>query len=347
MKRGRAPVLGTVLLALAATSAGGVREDGLLPMSVFAGGRHKGICYEHAFRRGATLGYGTPASQRSLERLRALGVTWISITPFGFQRAPDDTSIRLARTDALDRLVAVTRQAHALGIRVMLKPHLWLRPPSWVGQIEHRTEDGWARWFAAYRDFIVQQAETGRRAGVDAFSIGNELQRTTSRQRDWRAIIDAVRAAYPGPVTYGANGPEVFDVRFWDALDFIGLSAYFPLVDRPSPTTGELVAAWRPIVDRLAALSARWRRPIVFTELGYRSVDGAAGPQWDLDDDEPINLTVQAVAYRAFFEAVWSQPWFGGVYWWKWSSAELDGGITSGEYSPIGKPAEQVIDEYY
>ena len=308
------------------------------------------MSYAHAWgRRAAFRGYGSDGSAESLALLKELGTNWISITPFGFQRTPQDATIRwggsrFSETD--DALKAVTKQAQDLNINVMLKPHLWLRPPAWVGMIEPITEEGWVRWFAAYREFILHYATLAQETGMEALCIGNELSRTTHREKAWRQLIDDIRAIYDGVLTYGAHADEVWEVPFWDQLDFIGVSAYFELADGPVASRSDLVAAWQPLVSKLGRLSNRWRKPVLFTELGYRSVDFSARYPWKSDDSTPVNLTLQADAYAAFFEAVWPQPWFGGVYWWKWLSFPDDGGAND-DYTPRAKPAEDVIREYY
>jgi hypothetical protein len=308
------------------------------------------MSYAHAMRRGE--GYGSEASGQSLRRLKALGVTWISITPFGFQRRAQDATFRWFRGTAGfgesdDRLVGVTRQAHALGLKVMLKPHLWLRPPDWPGSIEPQGAEGWPQWFRTYREFILHYAILARMTGIDAFCLGNELEKTTGREREWRAIIAAVRAAYPGPLTYGAAFEEVFRVPFWDALDFIGVSAYYPLLLERSPGRAALAAAWKPVVDKLAGLSASQNRKIVFTELGYRSADFGAWKHWEITSSAPVNLPLQADAYAAFFEAVWPREWMAGVYWWKWFSHTGHSGPDSNDYELENKPAENIVRQYY
>jgi len=276
--------------------------------------------------------YGSAASLESLKKLKSLGVNWISIMPFGFSRGGElrwggerswenDASLRVA-----------TKQAHELGIKVLLKPHVW---------------GGGEPSMADYERFVEHYATLARDAGIDAFSIGNEQKRTSRQfEGDWRRIIAKARAIYKGPITYGANFDEVFDVPFWDALDWIGVSAYFPLVDAPSPTREELVRAWQPIIQRLATLSARWKKPIVFTEIGYRSCAGAAWKQWEIPRDAPADLATQTAAYEAFFEAVWPQPWLAGAYPWKWFSFP-NHAMTQNDYEIEGKPAEAVIRRAY
>jgi hypothetical protein len=325
-------------------------ERSPLSRDVFGGGKHRGMSYAHAYRG---RGYGSEASAESLGRLRGLGVEWISITPFGFQRRPTDPEIAwvgrggrgIAETD--DRLRRVTEQARALGMRVMLKPHLWLRPPNWPGTVAMADEAGWVAWFHDYREFVLHYARLAQEAGIESFCVGNELEKTSSREKEWRELIRAVRGVYGGAVTYGATFSEVESVAFWDDLDFIGVSAYFPLVDARSPSRDALVAAWRPVRERLAALAGRWDRKVVFTELGYRSADFGAWRHWEVRGDAPVNLPLQADAYAAFFEAVWPEPWFAGVYWWKWFSYPGHSGPQSNDYELEGKPAEVVVAEYY
>lgn len=344
-------VLAVAGLAWMATGSP-VAEVSLEPAPSLPGGRHRGISFAQAGgRRGSFTGYGSEASAESLELLDSLGVSWISVMPFAYQNTPQDTEVRWGpRRDGVDpdeRLREVTRQAHARGIKVMMKPHVWLRPPDWVGLITHESETDWHRWFASYRALIVHYAQLADEAGMDALCIGNELEKTTAREAEWRSLIAEIRAIYDGTITYGAGFEGVYDVPFWDALDFIGLSAYFKLVDGASPDRAALVAAWRPTVARLAALSRRWHKPIVFTEIGYRSASHATQHPWLVDRDAPVDLDLQVAAYEAFFEAVWPEAWFGGVYWWKWFTRPDHGGPDDNDYSPRGKPAEAVLRRHY
>ncbi len=312
--------------------------------------KHRGMSYAHGFKRGDRVGYDTPHSARSLARLAEMGVDWVSITPFGFMSLPHDTTITWGRrgiAESDEALRQATADAHALGLRVMLKPHIWLRPPEWPGTVAPRDEAGWHAWFQSYRAFIVHYAEVARRTGADAFCIGTELEKTTPHAAPWREIIAAVRKTYTGPLTYAANPQEVHAVPFWDLLDFIGVNGYYPLSPSRTPTVEELVAAWSPESKRLSALSARWKRKVVFTELGYRSADFGAWRHWEIKDDAPVNLAAQKNAYEAFFKAVWPLPWCGGVYWWKWFSFRDHSGPTSNDFELENKPAEKVVERHY
>lgn len=298
-----------------------------------------------SFASARDVRYGSPGSAESLRKLKELHVNWISITPFGFHRGTPE--IRFGGTGSWETdesLAAVTKQAHELGIKVLLKPHIWGR-----GELPmHEWKEAeWRSWFEHYSRFIEHYAAIARDASADAFSIGNEQKISSRHEAEWRAMIARVRTIYRGPITYGANFDEVFDVRFWDAVDFIGVSAYFPLVDAPTPSREALIRAWQPIITRLAALSRGSKKPIVFTELGYRSADGSAWRQWELPRDARLNLDTQRIAYEAFFEAVWPQPWLAGVYPWKWESYPDPSGPRSNDYHLENKPAEEVVRQAY
>ena len=322
-----------------------------IPRPAHAASRNiRGMNFAHSLA--PQKGYGSAASLESLRELRRLGVDAIAIMPFGFQRSPSDTRILwvghggrgISETD--DRMRAVTRQAHQLGLRVMLKPHIWLRPPEWPGSIDHDSESEWRAWFASYREFILHYAALAEEMKIESLSIGNELVIASKRESDWRRIIAGVRRVYHGELTYAANVDEVFDVRFWNALDFIGVSAYFPLTENRPSTIEAMVRAWKPIADRFAKLSRRTRRRVVFTELGYRSSDYAAARPWE-HHGGGSNLTLQADAFDAFFQAVWPRPWFRGVYIWKWESYPNHARVDDTDFAIEHKPAEKVIRRYF
>lgn len=325
----------TVLLALHALFADAAA--GKVPR------RHRGVCLEHAFHPDRSSGYGTPASARALDELRRRGVEWVSVTPFAGMRSPEATELRRYGAESDGALREVARQARARGLKVMMKPHLWLRPPRWVGDVEQRTEAGWAAFFAAYEAYVLPLAKLSAEEGVEAFSVGNEMEKTTHRVREWRALVARVRALYPGLLTYGATTTEAERIPFWDALDVVGVSAYYPLSPERHPDRATLVAAWREVTPRLAALSARTRRKVLFTEAGWRSADHGTWRHWEIPSEATVNLALQETAYEALFEAVWDEPWFAGVYFWKWPSSGVLGRGLEDDYPPVDKPAAEVM----
>jgi hypothetical protein len=245
-------------------------------------------------------------------------------------------------------LIHVIRQAHELGLRVMLKPHvdLWNDPSHWRGEIgtDFKSEAEWTDWFASYQSFIEHYADLASAHGADQFCVGTELLGTSERATEWRKVVAGVRTHYGGPLVYAANhSGEETELTWWDAVDLIGVDAYYSLANKSNPTLSELKAAWRPHVSTLANLATAWQKPIVLTEIGYRSLDGAASHPWDWQISGTVDLKEQADAYQAAFESVCSQPWFAGIFWWSWGTDPLEGGPFDDGYTPHDKPAEDVL----
>ncbi len=297
--------------------------------------------------------YSLPDSDISLFQLAETGAGWISLIVTRYQENLGSTRIFAAESTPTDGdLVHVLGRAHALGLKVMLKPHLdlWNDPSHWRGEIgrDFSGEAQWAEWFASYRAFIEHYAELAAVYGADQFCVGCELENTTHREADWRGIVAAVRARYSGPLIYAGNhsGEEV-RMSWWDAVDIIGVDAYYPLSNTMDPSLEALKAAWRSRIEELAALAAKWQKPLILTEIGYRSLDGASMHPWDWQIQGEVDLKEQEDCYRAAFESIYREPWFGGIFWWSWSPDPFEGGPDDTGYPPHGKPAEDVLRTWF
>ena len=162
---------------------------------------------------------------------------------------------------------------------------------------------------------------------------------------------------FEGPITYaslsttGAPVPhgEEQRITWWDALDYIGIDAYYPLTRKDDPTVAELKNAWdnKGHLALLEGLSRKFQKPIILTEFGYRSADGANKIPGAHRNQAPLDLQEQADAYQAAFEVLWGQPWLAGIFWWQWFADPNIGGADDDGFTPHGKPAEQVLTSYY
>lgn len=295
--------------------------------------------------------YSHPDADLALANLAGTGANWISLIVTQYQDNITSTVIYSTTATPTDAdLIHVITQAHNLGLQVMLKPHLDLTndPGHWRGEIgQGFTETEWNDWFAAYQGFISHYAQLAQTYGADQFAVGTELSSTESRETNWRTAIADVRTHYSGPLTYAANHGEETDITWWDALDYIGVDAYYPLTGKNDPTVPELETAWQPYVSTLDTLASTWNKPIIFTEIGYRSQDGANQHPWEWQTGETVDLQEQADTYQAAFESVFDQPWFAGMYWWSWETDPFQGGPCDDGYTPYDKPAENVLRSWY
>jgi len=304
-------------------------------------------------------------TDQSLRNLAATGATWISLVVGCGQENVASTVIfcRPPRTATDDELRRVVTLAHSLGIRVMLKPQLdFSKEPDasrFRGHIgsAFSTEAQWQAWFASYRQFIGHYATFAQEAGVDMLCVGVELGGTSQREEDWRRTIGEVRFAYKGPITYaslsstGQAPPhgEERRVSWWDAVDFIGIDAYYPLASKNDPSVAEIREAWtsRGYIALLEELSRRFGKPVILTEFGYRSIDGAARAPGAWQTTGPVDLQEQADLYQAALEVLWGRPWLADIYWWQWLAIPSSAGANNTDLSPFGKPAEQILKMFY
>ena len=84
---------------------------------------------------------------------------------------------------------------------------------------------------------------------IELFCIGTELNiSVVKREKFWRKLIQNIRSRYNGKLSYCSNWDRYEEVGFWEELDYIGISAYFPLCEEINPTKESLMEAWKPIV---------------------------------------------------------------------------------------------------
>ena len=163
---------------------------------------------------------------------------------------------------------------------------------------------------------------------------------------DWRRVIAAVRLRFTGQLTYGAIGADAWSrVRFWDALDVIGIDAYFPLSASGTPGAGVIASRWNRYLPPIERLADREGKPIVFTELGFPSSVRAAAQPWSTGGR--YSGGAQRRALDGTFRALAGRPWLGGLYIWEWQANPRSGGPGETGHTPQGKPAERSFATWF
>ncbi len=309
----------------------------------------RGMSFSHEGWGGRRGGYDSPEAERQLHELRAMGVNAIAVVPYGWMRALGDTRISYTGTDETDEeLAQIVRVAHRLGLRVMLKPQVWVGGGAFTGNIRFDDPARRAAWLSSYRRMALHYARLAELEGFDLFCVGNEFGGMTVHEAEWREIIAAVRQVFRGPVTYAANWGEEFEtLGFWDALDYIGLNNYYPLADEPGEELASLMARAEALAETVALVHRRWQRPVIFTEIGYPSVRGGTVRTWAQSRGGGVSMEEQAAGYEATLRAFSGRPWFRGMFWWNWPSNGLGGGPQDPSYTPMGKPAAEILRAWY
>ncbi|MBX2815431.1 MAG: hypothetical protein KTR24_05530 [Saprospiraceae bacterium] len=297
-----------------------------------------------------------PFAQNPMPAVLSVHANCIAVIPYGYTNL-GQTTVRFnmknrqwwgEREEGVERTIALAKES---GIRVMLKPQVWGHN-LWTGDLDFQTEAEWESWQNDYRRYILFYASLAERMEVDLFCIGTEFKIAAVKREDfWRSLIAEVKQVYAGRITYASNWDHYQNIPFWDALDVIGINAYFPLLDAHTPAINDLLKSWQPWLEEIDAFHKAVDRPIVFTEFGYLSVDGCAHKTWELEDrvtSTPINQKAQANALSALFEALESRFYWEGGFIWKWfPNMRGHEGYPERDYTPQGKLGEAVLRDWY
>jgi hypothetical protein len=271
----------------------------------------------------------------------SLVVTWSQQDVRSVEIGPD---ARETRDDEV--VVDAIEEAHENGLRVLLFPILRLQergPGDWRGRIAPSDVDA---WFESYWGFVGHYAALAEQNGVEILSIGSELGSVELYEDRWRQLIARVRASFSGQIMYSANWDHYQNTPFWDAVDLVGLTAYYELTDslEEEVTLSGLVKRWHPIRDAIVQNMTRIGHPFVFTEVGYYSQVGTAWHPWDYTREGTVDLEQQLLCYQAFYKVWKDVPGLAGVFFWHWFG---EGGEGDGSYTPRGKPAEDLIRHWF
>jgi len=292
--------------------------------------------------RGVTLvdwtrdGYGTATSDSSIAALAATGANTLVLVVTAYQANASADSLRAddPRTPSASAVRHALGVALGLGLSIVIKPHVDLDDGTWRGRISppHPVE-----WFQSYERFVLPLAALAESLRASQFVVGTELAGTLGSRELWRETIAKVRTVFSGEVIYAASWDEAGRVPFWRDVDRIGVDFYFPVASRPDPSRVDALAGWQPWLARLEILHEQVARPILLTEIGYRSVAGAGMHPYDASGGR-LDLGEQADLYWAALEACGSHQWLEGMYWWNWP-ANGQGGPSNTDYTPRDKPA--------
>jgi hypothetical protein len=131
-------------------------------------------------------------------------------------------------------------------------------------------------------------------------------------------------------------------IGFWSDLDYIGISAYYLLADagNTNPSISTLLASWDAWNSReITPLHQKYGKPVLFTEIGYRSMDGAAGHPWDWQLQDPYDGQEQSDLVQALLQYWSNYSWFGGFQYWEFQTNPNCCGAGDISYSLQNKPA--------
>lgn len=198
-------------------------------------------------------------------------------------------------------------------------------------------EPKWKNWFASYKEFQTHYARIAEEEQCDIFIAGCEMVMTEHREKQWREVIASIRKEYHGLVSYNTDKYQEDHVSWWDCVDVISSSGYYP------------IDQWEQELDRIEKTVLKYRKPFFFAEVGCmsRKGSGMVPNNWELQGE--LRLEEQCEWYRAMFEACKKRPWLCGFALWEWAPKlpSASEAWKDDSYEICEKPVQVIIKRFY
>jgi hypothetical protein len=285
----------------------------------------------------------------------AISGNYVALMPFGFVKDIATPEVQYNSNEqwfgetkeGLEQYAAAFRESN---IKVMVKPQIWVWNGVYTGLIEMKTEADWKTLERSYEQFIIAYATIAQKIDANMLCIGTELEKFVKcRPLYWKQLIVKIRIIYKGELTYAANWDEFKRVPFWNQVDYIGIDAYFPLSEKKTPTVSDFENGWEAHKNEIMELQKQYKKRVLFTEYGYRSVDYTGKKPWESSKVVGgVNVVAQKNATQAIYNQFWKEDWFAGGFLWKWfHNHKTSGGENNNRFTPQNKPAGDLIKKLY
>lgn len=287
-------------------------------------------------------GYQSDSSKTSLNSYINTGGNWVAIIKTYYQdninssimyedaiKTPDSISIRI-----------IVGEAKQLGLKVFMVPHVDIKDGSWRGAINPDNIDEWFRCYIGHLSLLARQMES---LDVELLSIGSEFK-TINSSNYWHALIDTIKTHFTKEITYCANWDEYNEINFWGKLDYVGIDWYAPLCSDINTSLELEQSNLELFMDQLGIWAIN--KKVLFTEVGFPSINTATLMPWSLDTSGVQNWEKQAECYRLILETTPHREWFAGIFWWEWEAEPYIQGYNL-NFNPKGKYAENVLCEFW
>lgn len=305
-------------------------------------------------------------AQAMKEMQNELSVAWLSLTILWKQDGVHaNTVYAYDQTPSDDWIRGFIQQANQLDLAVMIKPII---VPTGNASV-FITPTNFSEWFSSYSKLMLSLAQLAAQEGAEAISIGVELPFVTippNNRESWISLILQVRQVFSGSLTFSALYVfEYPNLSFWDALDWIGIDAYFPLAaaSNPNPPLSEMIAtlnqSYFAIREWKSHLPALLNIPVVFTEIGFPSTQYCAALPAGFPTSGGCsgifapNNTCQQSAWETVFELLPSySDIISGLFVFWWDNPSTPDLMPSGKwypcyFTPRGKPAYDIIQKAF
>jgi len=279
---------------------------------------------------------------------------------------------------SLSDIQAFALQVSSSGLQVNLKPY-FINASTQANIGAPGANENLTAITATMAAYLPQLGTAAQLARATAVILGTEnTNLQTAAYTDWwLGVIQAVKANYSGLVGYAAtyfpfispyvdNFPDVHQIPFSSALDFVGVDVYLPVASNGVATYDQAVAAWSQqlksfwahsvpnapssinVLTDLAAVSAFYGKPLVLTETGYPSSTIAPFNPSNIGGTPDSNQ--QAILAQAQFDVLKEAgDWLAGAIWFGGIASEFYANYDSASnlgWGLVGKPAAHILADY-
>jgi hypothetical protein len=326
---------------------------------------HCGVTFGFYARNGY---FSTKAAKEEIDAIVACNVKWIALTPTVMQEAYCATRQFRDFENTPDdfELTEMINYIHSKGIKVQLRPMLecfdgqgrnqvWFPPDR--ERIPGKVSDYWSKWFQSMTLRSVHYAKLAQRTGCELFGLDSELDKTVDKNAEWKQVIQRVREVYDGPIT-SCHTREVDFLRavenknhwFYD-LDMLSISFYYKGAEHPDSTVEEMVECLKEPKEYCRKIAEIYGKPFFFGECGCTSSQFGARSPSGWSSKAAYCGEEQSNYLEAILKSFWNEPWWYGLYWWKWDEQN----DRKNFYDPAGdkgfivkgKPASNLMREWF
>ncbi|WP_437440065.1 glycoside hydrolase family 113 [Polaribacter pectinis] len=123
---------------------------------------------------------------------------YVALMPFGFIKELSSPKIthntdRQWFGETKNGLLQYAEKFKKEGVKIMVKPHIWVWKGEFTGNIKMDSEENWKILEDSYTEFILTYAKAAEDLNAEILCIGTELEQFVINRPDyWRKLIEKI-----------------------------------------------------------------------------------------------------------------------------------------------------------
>lgn len=278
------------------------------------------------------------------ELLERTGTTTVVLPITAVQESAQSTHViyESEHTPTKEEIEKVIEYIQGKGCKIILKSVVNCLDDTWRAYINFISPDvvcepKWSEWFESYTTYVLYVSSFAEKYNIDMVMIGCEMVCADAQEQEWRKLITKVRENYQGLLTYNADKYQEDRITWWDDLDVISSSGYYP------------VGTWKQELERIEKVVKEFKKPFFFAEAGCPARIGNESLPNDYAWVGERSEEAQLSYYEEMFTESSKVDFVDGFGLWDWKTIlyPLEAAHVDDDYCVYGKKAEVRIKEEY